>query len=340
MAWDRTDVVVAEVAAGGCWGTGWTYGSPATARVIDDDLVPTVLGRDAFDPAGTARAMQGRCRKLGRSGVASGAISAVDIAIWDLKAKLLGVPLTRLFGTVRDRVPVYGSGGFTTYDDATTARQLEHWVGEWGMDKVKIKVGESWGRGQGRDLSRVALARRVLGDGPQLFVDANGAYSVKQATALGDRFHGSYGVTWFEEPVSSDDLAGLARVRQACGADVAAGEYGYDVWYFARMIEAGAVDCVQADVTRCGGYTGWLATAALCDAHHLEISGHCAPHLHAPVAAAVVNLRHVEYFHDHHRVDEFLFEGAAAPEGGTLPPGDGSAGHGLALCAGAERFAS
>ena len=129
------------------------------------------------------------------------------------------------------------------------------------------------------------VCRRVVGDGVEVYVDANGGYTAKQAVRVGRRLEDDSGVIWFEEPVSSDDLAGLRHVREQVGLDVAAGEYGYDETYFDRMVGAEAVDCVQADVTRCGGYTSWLRIAAIAAAHGLQISGHCAPQLHSHVAA-------------------------------------------------------
>jgi len=176
----------------------------------------------------------------------------------------------------------------------------------------------------------VALAREVVGDG-ELYVDANGGYSMKQAARLGRVMAGDYDVSWFEEPVSSDDLAGLREVRHQFAGDVAAGEYGYTLDYFAKIIDAGAVDCLQADVTRCGGYSVWRQVAALADARHLQISGHCAPNLHAHVALSVPNLRHVEYFHDHHRIETMLFDGTLPPDGGEMTPDPASVGHGLTL---------
>ena len=338
LAWDKTTVVVVEAYSQGRRGTGWTYSGTGAATVARDQLEPVVRGRDVFDIAALNQEMLRQCRNLGAPGLGACAISAVDIALWDLKARLLGLPLASLFGRARQHVPVYGSGGFTTYDEQTTVQQLEQWVHGWHMDKVKIKIGESWGSCEERDLSRVALARKVIGDGAQLFVDANGAYTRKQAVRMGRRFCQEYGVTWFEEPVSSDDLPGLREVRDNCEADVAAGEYGYSPWYFAPMVAAQAVDCAQADVTRCGGYTGWLAVAGLCAAHNLQVSGHCAPNLHAPVAAAVPNLRHLEYFHDHHRIENMLFDGALSPDGGVLAPRLDQAGHGMALSDAAGRY--
>jgi L-alanine-DL-glutamate epimerase-like enolase superfamily enzyme len=284
-----------------------------------------------MDVPGTWEAMVRACRNLGRPGAVSSAISAVDIALWDLKAKLLGIPLVSLFGRCHTAAPVYGSGGFTTYDEGTTVAQLERWVGDWGIPRVKIKIGESWGRALERDLHRVALTRKVVGDSVEVFVDANGGYSRKQAVRMGRRFTGEHDVTWFEEPVSSDDLVGLREVRDQVRADIAAGEYGYDEGYFARMVAAGAVDCLQVDATRCGGYTSWLRAAALAGAHNLDVSAHCAPSLHAPVAVAVPNLRHIEYFHDHYRLDPCLFEGTSEPRRGTLVPNDDGPGHGFAL---------
>jgi L-alanine-DL-glutamate epimerase-like enolase superfamily enzyme len=128
------------------------------------------------------------------------------------------------------------------------------------------------------------------------------------------------GVTWFEEPVSSQDLAGLAAVRRQVRPDVAAGEYSWSLADSAQLIAAEAVDCLQLDATRCGGFTEFLRGAALAAGHNLQVSAHCAPNLHAHVGVAVPNLRHVEYFHDHQRIERMLFEGALDPEGGSLTP--------------------
>ena len=340
LAWSSTVMVVCEVRAGGLTGLGWTYAGGGAANVIRDKLAAVCVGRSALDVAAANEGMVRACRNLGGSGLVACAISAVDIALWDLKAGLLDVSLAALFGRVRREVPIYGSGGFTTYNDAATRSQLEEWVSEWGIPRVKIKIGESWGEDVGRDLARVALARRVVGSGTELYVDANGAYTRKQAVRMGRTMCDDHGVTWFEEPVSSDDLDGLGEVRDSCGADVAAGEYGYSLDYFARMVGAEAVDCIQVDVTRCGGYTVWQRAAAVANAHNLQVSGHCAPNLHAHVATSVPNLRHLEYFHDHHRIETMLFEGTLSPEGGSLVPALDRPGHGLSLRAQeAEKFA-
>ncbi|MFE0207090.1 enolase C-terminal domain-like protein [Streptomyces sp. NPDC058985] len=330
LTWNSTTMVLVEAAAADRTGIGWTYGSPATARVVTDELAQLVTGHDAFAVPAANERMSRAVRNTGRPGIAAGAISAVDTALWDLKARLLDLPLTRLLGAARGSVAVYGSGGLTTYDDEQLERQLRGWS-EQGIDRVKIKIGESWGREQERDLHRTRLARRVIGDGAGLYVDANGGYSRKQAVRVA-AVTANLGVTWLEEPVSSNDLTGLRVVRDAVTADVAAGEYGYSLPYLTRMAASGAVDCLQADVTRCGGVTVWLRAAAVAEGLGLEISGHCAPHLHAHVASAVPNTRHLEWFHDHVRLENLLFRGTLDPCGGTVAPGaSGEPGHGLTL---------
>jgi L-alanine-DL-glutamate epimerase-like enolase superfamily enzyme len=342
LAWDSTTMVVVQVGGGGATGLGYTYGAEATAQVVERQLADVVTGRCAWDVPAANEAMNRAVRNAGRPGLIAGAVSAVDIALWDLKAHLLGLPLTRLLGTSRTDVPVYGSGGFTTYDEHQLDRQLWGWVEELGIPRVKIKIGESWGRAERRDRERVAQARWSIGDTRDLYVDANGGYTRKQAIRMA-RHLDEHGVTWFEEPVSSDDLAGLAQIRAAVAPEVTAGEYGYTLPYFGHMLGAGAVDCLQADATlpHClkgvggapsGGITVWLRAAALAEAAGLELSGHCAPHAHAHAAAAIPNLRHLEWLYDHTRIEDLFFDGTLDPHGGNIRPGaDGAPGHGLTL---------
>jgi L-alanine-DL-glutamate epimerase-like enolase superfamily enzyme len=329
LAWDSTTVVICEVSAGDATGTGWTYGPPAVGDFLTDELAPLVEGMSALDIPAMHDAMCRSVRNAGRPGIASCAISALDIALWDLKARLLELPLARLLGVVHEQVPVYGSGGFTTYHDTHLAAQVNGWVHGQHIPRVKIKIGEGWGHEVARDLHRVRAARHVIGEEAELYVDANGAYTRKQAIRVGHAL-AEYGVGWFEEPVSSDDLTGLRLVRDAVVSDVTAGGYGFDLPCFARMITAGAVDCLQVDATRCGGLTEFLRAAALAHAHGLEVSAHCAPHAHAVAAATIPNLRHIEWFHDHVRIEDMFFDGALDPTGGTVRPTQG-VGHGLTL---------
>jgi L-alanine-DL-glutamate epimerase-like enolase superfamily enzyme len=251
----------------------------------------------------------------------------VDVALWDLQARYLELSLADLFGTGSGGVALYGSGGFTSYDERQLCEQLGGWASD-GLRSVKMKVG----REPAADPGRVARARQAIGSGVELFVDANGAYSRKQALDLAVRF-AEQRVSWFEEPRPSSDLQGLRLLRDRCpkGMDIAAGEYGDTLPYFRRMLQAGAVDCLQADLTRCGGYTGLLAVAALCEAFELPLSAHCAPMLHAQIGGALTPLRHVEYFFDHVRIASLLFDGVLRPRGGKLCPDRSRPGHGMTL---------
>ena len=338
LAWDSTTLVLVEATAGGKVGIGYTYCDAAASTLIGGTLREKVLGLDAMNVPAAWEAMTRAVRNLGRPGVASCAISAVDTALWDLKAKLLGVPLTALFGQAREAVDIYGSGGFTSYQVDRLCDQLSGWV-EQGIPRVKMKVG----RDPADDPRRVAAARNAIGDDAALFVDANGAYDRKQAVALGGRFAGESNVTWYEQPVYHFDYEGLRLVRDRVPApmEVTSGEYGYTPFDFKRILDADAVDVLQADATRCGGYTGFLRAAALAEAFALPLSSHCAPALHLPVCAAAPQVRHMEYFHDHVRIEHKLFDGVPETKNCTLSPDLSRPGHGLTFRrADAEPFRS
>ncbi|MFI6231238.1 enolase C-terminal domain-like protein [Micromonospora echinospora] len=336
LGWDSTTMVLVRAEADGHSGLGWTYGPAAVGAVVTDLLAPVVADLDPDDVPAVWSAMRQRLRNAGRPGIAGLALSAVDCAVWDLKARRHGLPLARLLGAARRQVPVYGSGGFTTYDDERQHRQLSGWVHDEGIPRVKIKIGGSGGAEVTRDLHRMAAARRSIGDDAELYVDANGAYQRKQAVRV-IREAAALDVRWYEEPVSSDDLVGLGEVRAQVRPDVTAGEYGFDLVYFHRMIPY--VDCLQVDVTRCGGISEFLRAAAVAAAAGLEVSAHCAPHQHLAVAAATPNLRHIEWFHDHVRIESMFFDGAASATGGVAAVPVDRPGNGLELRdAEAERY--
>lgn len=325
--WHQTTFVAIHLSAGDKVGFGYTYADVSTGVLARTLITEVVQGRNALDIPSLWLALVGAVRNLGREGVAAMAISAIDNAAWDLKAKLLGVPLVSLLGQVRDTIPIYGSGGFTSYSDAQLQAQFEGWK-ELGIGMMKMKVGGD----PDRDLHRVRVARKAIGDEITLFVDANGAYSRKQALWFAERY-AELSVRWFEEPVSSDDLEGLHLIRERApaGIDIAAGEYGYNDVYFRRMVGAEAVDVVQADATRCCGITGLLAVQALCDAAQLPMSAHCAPYLHATPCCSLGRMRHVEYFHDHARIARMLIDGVKEPRDGMLAPNTTVPGIGLEL---------
>lgn len=326
FAWTATTLVLATVKGGGAEGLGYSYAAGAAAEVINGSLADLLKGREVFNVPALWEAMRWQVRNLGSRGVCACAISAVDAALWDLKAKILGLPLCELLGRRRETVPVYGSGGFISYDDDRLRSQLSGWADQ-GCRWVKMKVG----RDPDHDLERVKAARQAIGE-TELFVDANGAWQAKQALYWAARY-ASFGVTWFEEPTSSDDLEGLRLVREQgpAGMDVAAGEYGFESFYFRRMLEAGAVDVLQADATRCLGITGFLQAAALCSAWNRPLSSHCAPALHLHAACAAPMLRHMEWFHDHVRIEQMIFEGAPQLKHGAIAPDLSRPGLGLEL---------
>jgi L-alanine-DL-glutamate epimerase-like enolase superfamily enzyme len=337
FSWDRTTIIVVEAFAGSATGIGYTYGDLACGRLVDRVFSPLLLGREALAIPKAWVAMQQAVRNIGRPGIASTAIAAVDNALWDLKARLLGLSLADLIGRARDGVPVYGSGGFTSYSLEQLEDQFSGWAEE-GIKRVKMKVG----RNPSEDLIRVRAARAAIGDDTELFVDANGAYTRKQAIRFAYDFRQS-DVTWFEEPVSSDDLDGLRLIRDRApaGMDIAAGEYGYDIDYFRRMLAAGAVDVLQADATRCAGISGFLQAGSLAEAHHVPLSAHTAPSIHAHACCAVPAACHVEYFHDHVRIERTLFDGVLRPVDGVLYPDYSRPGNGLDFKhADAEKYAA
>jgi L-alanine-DL-glutamate epimerase-like enolase superfamily enzyme len=334
--WYATTLVVVEAAAGGQVGLGFTYAHRAAGVIIEETLQPLVCGKSAFDVGGVWTEMTRAVRNLGQPGICRMAISAVDTALWDLKARILGIPLVSLLGAVRESMPLYGSGGFTNYSAAEMRSQFETWLAE-GITSVKMKIG----RDAVADRARVEAAREIIDRSRKLFVDANGAYTRKEALAQAEIF-AEQEVSWFEEPVSSDDLEGLRllRDRASGGMQIAAGEYGFEADYFRRMLMAGAVDVLQADATRCGGYTGFLQASALCEAFHLPLSAHCAPALHLPVGCACPPFCHAEYFFDHARIEQRYFDGSASVKDGVLRPDLSSPGHGLRFKrADAERYA-
>jgi L-alanine-DL-glutamate epimerase-like enolase superfamily enzyme len=324
--WDSTTIVVVEVHAGGRSGLGYTYAPAAAGALVAEKLASEVEGVDATAPAETWEKLGRALRNAGRPGIGAMAVAAVDTALWDLKARLLELPLVDVLPRAHDAVPLYGSGGFCSYSLERLGEQLGGWAAD-GFSLVKMKIS----REPERDPERLDAAREAIGDEVELFVDSNGALSRQEALAWAHRLRREWGVTWFEEPVSSADFAGLRLVREEgpAGLEIAAGEYGYVLADFRNLL--GCVDCLQADVTRCGGITGLLQAAGLAAGAALDVSGHCAPQLSAHALCAVPNLRHLEYFHDHVRIESLLFDGVLEAENGELRPDRSRSGHGLEL---------
>jgi L-alanine-DL-glutamate epimerase-like enolase superfamily enzyme len=327
LVWGSTTVVVVEVRADGLTGLGYTYCDPAAAQVVEGKLAEVVKGADALMPARCWAQMQVQARQLGHAGIAAMAISAVDVALWDLKAKLLALCLADALPRFRESVPIYGSGGFCNYNEQELREQVRQWS-EAGFNSMKIKVG----RDKLADPARVELVQSVAGPDVEVMVDGNGAYTQQEALLWAERFR-DQGVRYFEEPLSSENLDGLAEVRRRApaGVAIAAGEYGWNLAYFHQMLAAGAVHILQADVTRCGGVTNMLRVDGLCKARNLPFSAHCAPAISAHACCAMESVLHIEYFFDHYRIEGMLFDGTLDPSEGLLTPDRARAGLGLEL---------
>ena len=335
LRWDSTTMVLVEAIGGGRRGLGYTYGDVSVGKFVESKLASTVEGADAMSPPAAWKAMQEAIRNAGRPGVGAMAISAVDIALWDLKARLLGVALADALPRFYAAVPVYGSGGFTSYSNERLRDQLGGWASE-GIPCVKMKVG----REPQEDPERLRVAREAIGEDVGLFVDANGAYTRKQALLWAQRF-AEEGISYLEEPVSSEDREGLRllRDRGPGGLSIAAGEYEWTLPQLADL--AGCVDILQADVTRCGGITNLLRVDGICKGRQIPFSAHCAPAVSVHACCAMETLSHLEYFHDHVRLEGMLFDGVLSPEGGELRPDGSRTGLGLDIKrADAERYAA
>lgn len=328
LEWDSTTIVVVRVRAGECVGLGYTYSDLAAARLIESKLARLVKGQNPMLVPAIWHELNHELRNIGRPGVGAMALSAVDVALWDLKARLLNLPLYQTLGPFHESVPIYGSGGFCNYPLNRLAEQVTHWA-EQGIPRMKIKTS----RFPEQDSERLSACRSVIGDKRALMTDANGALSRKEALYWAWRFREEWNVDWFEEPVPSDDRTGLrqARSQGPPGLDIAAGEYGYVLFDFAALLQDECVDCLQADVTRCGGITGLLQVGGVCSAHSLDLSAHCAPAISAHAFCGVERLRHLEYFHDHVRLEAMLFDGTLSPKDGRLAPDRGRPGLGLEL---------
>lgn len=337
LVWTSTTMVYVEIQAGAHTGIGYTYADASAAKLIDGMLREVLLKKDALQTAARYADLYAKIRNNGREGVASMAVSALDIALWDLKGKLLGAPVSALLGAARMQTPVYGSGGFTSYSERRLTEQLACWVHDMKIPRVKMKVG----RDPQADPQRVAAARKAIGKDAQLFVDANGAYARKQALEIAQHF-AEQNVVWFEEPVYHNDLEGNRIVREHAPPvmEISNGEYGFAPYNFQQILKAQAADVLQADVTRCGGYSGFIAVDGLCEAYMMPLSSHCAPYVTLPVASAAKMLRHIEYFHDHVRIEKMFFDGTPDPQNGALAPDLDRPGIGLELKrADAERYA-
>ncbi len=321
--WSSTTIVIVRITAAGLTGLGYSYTDRSVAALITERFWSILMGQDAMGISALWNRMQAESRSMGVTGLISMAISAVDNALWDLKARLLSLPLVTLIGDVRERIPIYASGGSTSYDRKAMQAQLDGWIDK-GIDQLKIRIGRD------HDSERVQDARSSIGAGIRLFVDANGAYTVKQALKMA-RILDQADVSWFEEPVPSWDADGLSEIRRGApeSMDISSGGYAWCVQDSKRLIDAQAVDVLQADATRCLGISGLIDIDTLCRTQRVPLSTHCAPAQHLHPSCALPSIRHMEYFHDHVRIERLIFDGLPEVANGRMRPDRSAPGNGL-----------
>ena len=303
--------------------------APGARALIEGSLKEILLGQDPLWHEKLWDDMFWRVRGTGRKGLAFCAISGVDIALWDLKAKTFGVPLYRLLGPYTDTVPIYGSGGWTHFTEDELVREQVGYV-ERGIPRVKMKVAKNFGRAEAEDLRRLAAVRKAVGDEVEIYVDANNGYYAKQAIAMSKRFE-QYDVRWFEEPVLADDIHGLAEISRATTIPVATGEHEYAKYGFKELISRGGADIVQPDVGRVGGVTEWLKVAHLAHAYNLPVAPHAYQLIHLHLACATPNLKVVEYLGQTEQGDRLWYTEFPEQKDGWWSPYPDRPGLGLEL---------
>ena len=298
-------------------GIGMTYhevGGSAVRRLILDDIAPKITGRDPLETEVIWTELFHYLRGVGRKGLAFGAISAVDTALWDLKGKILGLPLYRLLGSDRSRIPVYTSGGWTSFNDEELLAEVAQMLSE-GYSAIKIKVGVDSGRNPRRDLERVRKVRDAVGPDIDILLDANNVWDAATAVQFANSVRECH-ILFLEEPVPADDIPGLARFKRGTDIPLATGEHEYTKYGVRDLVLAEAVDIVQVDGARAGGYTEMLKILALTQAWNLKFAPHAMEHLHIHLVSAAPNALFLERLR--------LFEPITAAVFPTSPkPGNG-----------------
>lgn len=317
--------------AQGLEGLGVTYhevGGEAVREIIRRNMAPKLIGRDPLESEALWHEFFHYLRGVGRKGVSFCALSAVDVALWDLKGKIAGLPLHRLLGGNRTRVPVYASGGWTSYSDEQLVEEMRGMVAR-GFRMVKFKVGYAGGTDIRRDALRVRKVREALGPEIRLLVDANNCFDAATAVQLANRIR-EFDVMLFEEPVFADDIPGLSRFRRGTDIPLATGEHEYTRFGVRDLLLAEAADYVQADGARAGGYTEMLKIAALTQAWNVRFAPHAMENLHLPLVAALPNAPFLERLLMFEDITARVFKGAAVPVDGHMEVPE-TPGLGLAL---------
>ena len=303
----------------GLEGVGLTYhevGGEATRALICHDIAPRLRRRDPFETEALWNEFFAYLRGVGRKGLTFCAYSAIDIALWDLKGKILGMPLHRLFGGNRREVPVYASGGWTSFSDEQLVADSKAKV-EAGYGVIKIKAGVEGGRNPRRDVRRVCMVREAIGPEVSLIIDANNCWDAATAIQFANNVR-EYDIMALEEPVFADDIPGLRRFRRGTDIPLATGEHEYTRYGVRDLVLAEAADIVQADGTRVGGITEMLKIGAITQAWNLKFAPHAMEHMHMHLVAALPNALFVERLDIFEGITASVFRGAPVPSRGML----------------------
>lgn len=301
----------------------------SAVRSVIEGLKGSLIGEDPMNIERIWFRMFWLVRGFGRKGVALSAISAIDTALWDLKAKALNLPLYKLLGSFTDAVPVYGSGGWTNLSEKELVKEQVGWV-ERGFKGIKIKVGKDFGSAEKEDVRRLAAVRKAVGDDIAIYIDANNGYYAKQAIALAPRFE-EYNVGFFEEPVIADDIEGLAAVSRETKIPVATGEHEYTKYGFKELLVRGAADILQPDVGRVGGVSEWMKVAHMAHGFNLPVANHSLHLISLHLACATPNFFIFEYLGMMEEADKFFYTEIPMPKDGMLSPFPDKPGLGLEL---------
>lgn len=266
----------------------------AIAAFLRDGLAPRVVGQDALAPEALWHGMWRANMSLMRGGIGAWALSALDTACWDIVAKAAGLPLHRVLGGFRSRVPVYGSGGLRDFSDSDLVEELNAYIAQ-GVTAYKFKIGGlAATAGQSTDEQRVAMLRKEVGDDFTLYADANQAYTPAEAIEVSAMLR-HHGVAWFEEPVPADSVDDLAFVASQSAVPVAVGENAYFRWGFRELCTRHAAAVLQPDVGVCGGVTEFRKVAALAESFNLALCSHLAHELSVSLVGASPAGMSVEY---------------------------------------------
>lgn len=277
-------------------GLGFAYSmqgaGKAMASIAQDDIAPLIVGEDPLDHERIGTKVYWRLQSIGRRGLIQQVYSAIDLALWDLKGKVAGLPLWKLLGGARDSAPVYASDtGWLWMSPSEVVDSARPYI-EQGMMGIKVKVGSS---DPGGDADKLTQVREMLGDDIWLGVDANQRYDASTALAMGRFFEEEIGVDWFEEPLPCEDVEGHVRLVEKLETPIALGENLFGSDEVERYLAAGAVDVLQPDVTRVGGLTPFLKIATLAEQHHRPVAPHLMPEVAVHLACGLPNVKMVEY---------------------------------------------